>query len=75
MDRYCVSSLWSRGVIDKDEAIFLLDCLREGGIPGCFGKNGVKDICQSNRWVRGYRLCRICEKVAEYDIKNREEVS
>jgi hypothetical protein len=50
---------------------FLQDCLREGGIPECFGLCGIKDVCVSNRWVRGYRLCRICERVAEY-VKGEE---
>jgi hypothetical protein len=54
------------GYIEKDEAIFLFDCLRWGGLPECFGKYGGRgDSCEIKRWVKNYRLCRICEKVFE----------
>lgn len=64
-----IDFLWSKGLINKDEAIFLCDCLSEGGIPECFGRFGIQDRCFGNRWVRGYRLCRICEKLSEYGIE------
>jgi hypothetical protein len=65
----CIDFLWSRGVIDKDEAIFLWDCLSEGMVSECFGKYGIEDRCLNNRWVRGYRLCRICEKLFECGVE------
>jgi hypothetical protein len=73
MDEYCISFLWAKRLIEKDEAFFLQDCLREGGIPECFGLCGIKDVCVSNRLVRGYRLCRICEKVVERSVIRRRQ--
>jgi ActR/RegA family two-component response regulator len=61
-----INWLWSIGCIEKDEAMFLLDCLRWEGLPECFGRcNSNVSSCQSRIWVKRYRICRICEKVSD----------
>jgi len=60
-----INWLWSIGCIEKDEAIYLLGCLMEEGLPECLGRyNSDMSSCQLRRWVKRYRICRICERVS-----------
>jgi hypothetical protein len=62
-----INWLFSIGYLEKDEVIFLFDCLRED-LPKCFecfGRyNADISRCKSGRWLKNYRICRICERIS-----------